>query len=66
MRMNHARDTRRVTYFTEAARKAASGAKGRRKVRIPMVEGAMGGESLELVVDGETVLLVSSCMLQGS
>jgi hypothetical protein len=59
MRMNHARDTRRVNYFTEAARKAASGAKGRRKVRIPMVEGAMGGESLELVVDGETVLLVS-------
>ncbi|BEJ11901.1 hypothetical protein CspHIS471_0203610 [Cutaneotrichosporon sp. HIS471] len=57
LRMNHARDTRRVTYFTAAARKAASGAKGRRKVRVPMVEGATGGESLELVVDGEAVLL---------
>ncbi|CAK9780104.1 DnaJ-domain-containing protein [Cutaneotrichosporon oleaginosum] len=57
LRMNYTRDTRRVTYFTEAARKAASGAKGRRKVRVPMVEGMVGGESLELVVDGGTVLL---------
>lgn len=59
LRMNHSRDARRVVYFTEAARKAASGAKGRRKVRVPMVEGGVGGESLELVVDGDTVLLVS-------
>lgn len=66
MRMNYKRDTRRVAYFTEAARKAASGAKGRRKVRVPMVEGSNGGETLELVVDGDAVLLVSLALLRVS
>lgn len=66
LRMNHTRDKRRVNYFTEAARKVASGAKGRRKVRIPMVEGSNGGETLELVVDGDTVLLVRPKGMSGA
>lgn len=56
-RINHAKHTKRIQYFSETARRAARGASGRRKVRVPMMEGAMGGESLELVVDGEDVYL---------
>lgn len=60
LRINYTRDIARVAYFTEAAQKAARGAQGRRKVKVPMVEGGLGGDVLELVVDGDQVLLVSS------
>jgi len=59
MQMNHKRDTARVAYFTSSAQRLARGANGRRKVRVPMTEGAQGGESLELVVDDGNVYLVS-------
>lgn len=57
--MNHKRDTKRVAYFQESALKAARGASGKRKVRVPMVEGAIGGDQLELVVEDGNVYLVS-------
>lgn len=58
LRLNYARDVRRVDYFKTTAQRLARGAQGRRKVKVPMVEGAVGGEGLELVVDGEDVFLV--------
>ncbi|WOO83513.1 putative J domain-containing protein [Vanrija pseudolonga] len=57
LRLNYARDVRRVEYFKTTAQRLARGAQGRRKVKVPMVEGAVGGEGLELVVDGEDVFL---------
>lgn len=58
--LNYSRDTKRVAYFTEAARRAARGTTaGRRKVRVPMIEGSVGGEQLELVVENGHVYLVS-------
>ncbi|KAL1406012.1 hypothetical protein Q8F55_007695 [Vanrija albida] len=57
LRLNYARDVRRVAYFQGAARRLARGAAGRRRVKVPMVEGVVGGEGLELVVEGEDVFL---------
>ncbi|KAL7421491.1 hypothetical protein Q5752_004378 [Cryptotrichosporon argae] len=57
LRLNHARDLGRVRYFDMAARKAAGNAQGRRRVKVPMVEGGFGADVLELVVDGDDVYL---------
>lgn len=55
MKMNYARDSKKVEYFTEAALRQARGAN--RKVRVPFIEG--GVQSLELVVEDGWVYLVS-------
>ncbi|EJT52418.1 endoplasmic reticulum protein [Trichosporon asahii var. asahii CBS 2479] len=53
MRMNYARDSKKVEYFTEAALRQARGAN--RKVRVPFYEGS--NQSLELVVEDGWVYL---------
>lgn len=59
MRMNYARDSKKVEYFTEAALRQARGAN--RKVRVPFYEGS--NQSLELVVEDGWVYLVSDLQL---
>jgi len=97
MRLNYARDRKRVAYFEKAAKSAAGvskekvreignvngreekgdgiakvngrenekgkegtvGKERRRKVRVPMVEGNDFAGTLELIVEGEEVFLVS-------
>lgn len=54
MRMNYARDSKKVEYFTEAALRQARGSN--RKVRVPFYEGS--NQSLELVVEDGWVYLV--------
>jgi DnaJ family protein C protein 1 len=62
--LNYNRDIKRVNYFEESAKRLAGkkvmedGGKGRRKVRVDMVEGSERGGSLELVVKGDGVFLV--------
>lgn len=76
MRMNYSRDRKRVDYFEQSARTAAglpakkeengSAATGagkearRRKVKVPMVAGSDFSGYLELIVEGESVYIVSS------
>jgi hypothetical protein len=57
--LNYRRDSARVKYFHDAAR-AQAGTHGRRKVKVPFVQGGdVRGPSLELTVDGEDVFIVS-------
>jgi len=75
MKMNYARDKKRVDYFESAARSSAglpakkeegavngngNGPSRRRKVKVPMVAGSEFSGQLELIVDGEEVFIVSS------
>jgi hypothetical protein len=74
MKMNYARDKKRVDYFESAARTSAglpakkedgassaagSGVGRRRKVKVPMVAGSEFSGQLELIVDGEEVFVAS-------
>jgi hypothetical protein len=73
LKMNYARDKKRVDYFEQAARTSAglppkkeeggsgatNGAGRRRKVKVPMVAGSEFSGQLELIVDGEEVFIVS-------
>jgi DnaJ family protein C protein 1 len=78
MKMNYARDKKRVDYFESAARTSAglpakkeegavngngNGPSRRRKVKVPMVAGSEFSGQLELIVDGEDVFIVSSLVL---
>ncbi len=88
MRLNYARDRRRVGYFDRTAKSAAGLSKDkgtedgvengkekekgrekkegvaskerRRKVKVPMVEGSEFSGTLELIVEGDEVFLVSA------
>jgi len=81
MKMNYARDKKRVDYFESAARSSAglpakkeegavngngNGPSRRRKVKVPMVAGSEFSGQLELIVDGEEVFIVSLLFREGS
>lgn len=81
-RLNYNRDQKRVDYFERSARTMAGlkgpsaklreqqgrfvPGERRRKVRVPMVPGRDDGQSLELIVDGQEVYIVSPpCLREG-